>query len=44
LPTREAERPQRVVEAPRECARGALQVKAQAGVSDKMRGFEGNCL
>src|SRR5262245_5512754 len=42
LPTREAERPQRVVETPRERARGALQVKTQAGVADKESCFEWN--
>jgi len=42
LPAGEAERPQRVVEPPRQRARRALQVKAQARVPDQERGGEGN--
>ena len=38
----QAERPQRVVETPRERARRALQVKAQARVPHQERGGEGN--
>ena len=42
LPTREAERPQRVIKMPREHTRGALQMKAQARVTDKESCFEWN--
>jgi hypothetical protein len=42
LPAGQAERPQRVVEAPRERPRRTLQVKAQAIIPNEKRGFEGN--
>ena len=42
LPTREAEWPQRVIKTPREHTCGALQMKAQARVSDKESCFEWN--
>src|SRR5262249_31199095 len=42
LPPREAERPQRLIKAPREYPRGALQMKAQTGVPDEQRCFEWN--
>ena len=42
LPAGEAERPQRVVETPRERPRRALQVKAQARIANQERGCEGN--
>jgi len=42
LPAGEAERPQRVVEPPRQRPRRALQVKAQASVAHQECGGEGN--
>jgi hypothetical protein len=41
LPAGQAKRPQRFVETPRKRPRGALQVKAQAGVANLVRDSEG---
>jgi hypothetical protein len=42
LPAGQAERPQRVVEPPRQRPRRALQVKAQARIANQERGRERN--
>jgi len=42
LPAGQTERPQRLVETPRERSRRALQMKAQTSVPDEQRGCEGN--